>query len=60
MGSLQIGYANFFEETLDLSETGQTLRLVMVARGGLLDGRSFEFHYTFTGASAKEIKIFFR
>ena len=34
MGSLQIGYANFFEETLDLSETGQTLRLVMVARGG--------------------------
>jgi hypothetical protein len=43
MGSLQIGYANFFEETLNLSEMGATLRLVMVAHGALLDGRHFQF-----------------
>ena len=59
MGSRQTGYANFFEETLDLSETGQTLRLVMVARGALLDGRSFQFHYTFTRDSVRQIKISF-
>jgi hypothetical protein len=59
MTSLQIGYANFFQETLDLSETGQTLRLVMVAHGALLDGRSFQFHYTFTRGSVRQIKISF-
>jgi hypothetical protein len=59
MRSLQMGYANFFEETLDLSEAAQTLRLVIVARGALLDGRSFQFHFVFTGGTVRVIRIVF-
>lgn len=59
MGSLQIGYASFFEETLDFSEIGETLRLVMVAHGALLDGRRFQLQYTFAGGTARQIKIAF-
>ena len=59
MTSLEIGYASFFEETLDFSASGANQRLVMVAAGTLLNGQHFQLQFTLAGGVTHQVKIDF-
>ena len=60
MPSLQEGYANHFEETLQLTSTAQTLSIRLAASGAMADGRSFLVNYVFRSGVVKAIDIKFR
>jgi hypothetical protein len=60
MSSLQEGYANHFQETLQLTATAQTLSINLVASGAMTDGRSFWVNYVFRSGMVKAIDIKFR